>query len=169
MTFVQARLDRSASDFADVVWPAVAPYFGPGRLEAVEGDDHTVCRLLDRRSGVDYLFEPSGHGDVIPIASRVSDTDFETITLTPAQHRRLERSRVPVPGRLSPAFFVHAYLHRDPAVQLRHVLVARADDVAAALGAASHHVGSFGDFWAVPAAAVANIRRLPDPLVTPYL
>lgn len=169
MTFVQARLDRSASDFLDVVWPAVAAYFGPGRLEAVEGDDHMVCRLLDRRSGVDYLFEPSGHDDVIPIASRVSETDFETITLTPAQHRRLERSRVPVPGRLAPAFFVHAYVQRLPAAQLRHVLLARADDVATALTSAIHHVGSYGDFWAIPAATIPNVRRLPDPLVGPYL
>ena len=49
------------------------------------------------------------------------------------------------------------------------MLVARADDVAQALTSATHHVGTFGEFWAVPAAAIPNVRRLPDPLVTPYL
>jgi len=134
MTFVQARLDRSAALPRRRLAP-VAPY-GSGRLEAVEGDDQTEYRLLD--GAVASTTSSSPRATATSSRSPPGVGDFETITLTPAQHRRLEPGRVPVPGRLAPAFFVHAYVQRLPAAQLRHVLVARADDVAHALTSATH-------------------------------
>lgn len=162
------RIALSSERFIGVVWPAVNQFFGNGDLVPVETQEAPACSILDRAAGIDYLFVPSKHGEPIPIASRVSETAFRTITLTATQYQRLTRAGDGVLGRLCPAFFVHAYVDTTtPITTLRHVFVAGAGAVRASLDQARWIAG--WEFWSIDVNAMVGVRQFPDPAVAPFM
>lgn len=168
MHTMTTAIASSAEQFTTVVWPAVAPLFGPGRLEAVETVPDALARLLDF-AGIDHVFVPADGGEAVSLASRVSRTRFETITLSVTQRARLEAAAAaPVAGRLGPAVYIHGYVDSIAGL-LHHAFVATADALAAALDQAEEVYFGNRKFWAVDHRRVTGCRRVPDPQINPFL
>lgn len=87
----------------------------PGKIHAVEGEAHPVCRLLDMNAGIDYLLE-SPNGNVRTIASRIQIGNRCWATFTIRKQRtsgalteHAKRIAAIGVGALSPFLSVHAY------------------------------------------------------------
>lgn len=130
---VEQAIQRSATEFKEVVWPAMGPRLGGGELIPVESvTDSPVANALDMLAGVDlwYVYR----GQIFPIASRVQygGRAWNTFTIRYSRpsgvateyHKRLESIKN---GSLYPRLTIQAYVHNGrllsaAAVDTQHLM-----------------------------------------------
>ncbi len=88
MSDFQVDLGDSSFDFLRVVWPAIKPMLGGGKLIPMEGKvDSNLAQLFDLNSGID-CWHFSANGQMRGIASRIQWTDRNWKTFTVRYSRK---------------------------------------------------------------------------------
>ncbi|WP_157768701.1 hypothetical protein [Paracidovorax avenae] len=117
---ITSALSDSASDFIEIVWPAISPHIGGGRLlpvEAVSPED--FASELDLMAGIDAWQIVKNNQGMRGIASRVQwGSNYQSFSIrysTPTgaeteYQKRLRAIKNPNEGYLSPHMTIQAFL-----------------------------------------------------------